>query len=117
MNQVQKSAEDSSVLVATYEGEHNHPSPTAHAAGELPSSVPCSFSIHSSGPTITLDLTRKGGAGGVRALDAEEPDLKQLCREIASPEFRTALVEQMAAALTRDSNFTGAIASAILQQL
>ena len=46
-----------------------------------------------------------------------EPDLKKLCREIASPEFRTALVEQMASALTRDSNFTGALAAAILQQL
>ncbi|KAK3133337.1 hypothetical protein QOZ80_6AG0535270 [Eleusine coracana subsp. coracana] len=117
---VQRSAEDSSVLVATYEGEHNHASPTR--AAELPTScgtrsgsVPCSISINSSGPTITLDLTKNGG---VRVLEAaEEPDLKKLCREIASPEFRTALVEQMASALTSDTDFTGALAAAILQQL
>ncbi|KAK3130070.1 hypothetical protein QOZ80_6BG0488510 [Eleusine coracana subsp. coracana] len=121
---VQRSAEDSSVLVATYEGEHNHASPTR--AAELPTScgmrtgsVPCSISINSSGPTITLDLTKNGAAGGgLRVLEAaEEPDLKKLCREIASPEFRTALVEQMASALTSDTDFTGELAAAILQQL
>ncbi|TVU09541.1 EcWRKY-45, partial [Eragrostis curvula] len=119
---VQKSAEDSSVLVATYEGEHNHPCPTR--AGELPSiatrsgTVPCSISINStSGPTITLDLTKNGAGGGVRVLEAQAPDLKKLCREIASPEFRTALVEQMASALTSDTDFTGALAAAILRQL
>nr|CAB3457070.1 unnamed protein product [Digitaria exilis] len=123
LEQVQRSAEDSSVLVATYEGEHNHPCPTR--AGELPScatrggSVPCSISINSSGPTITLDLT-KNGSGGVRVLEAAEeaPDAKRLCQEIASsPEFRTALVEQMARSLTRDSKFTDALAAAILKQL
>jgi len=118
---VQRSAEDSSVLVATYEGEHNHPCPTR--AGELPSCaarggpVPCSISINSSGPTITLDLT-KNGADGVRVLDSTgAPDLKKLCQEVASAEFRTALVEQMASSLTRDSKFTDALAAAILKQL
>ena len=100
------------MLVATYEGEHNHPSPTR--AGELPSST----SINSSGPAITLDLTRNG-AGAVRGLDAaaEVPALKSLCQETASPDFRTPLVEQMARSLTKDPKFTDALAAAILQQL
>ncbi|CAN6217672.1 unnamed protein product [Urochloa humidicola] len=124
---VQRSAEDSSVLVATYEGEHNHPCPTR--AGELHHGggagrggpVPCSISINSGGPTITLDLTKNGVGGGVRVLEAgaeEGPDIKRMCQdEIASAEFRAALVEQMASALTRDSKFTDALAAAILRQL
>nr|BAJ90915.1 predicted protein [Hordeum vulgare subsp. vulgare] len=120
---VQRSAEDSSMVEATYEGEHNHPRPTR--AGELPSCaaggggpVPCSISINSSGPTITLDLTKDGG--GVQVVEAAgeaQPDLKKVCREVASPEFRAALVEQMARELTGDRKFTDALAAAILRKL
>jgi hypothetical protein len=117
---VQRSAENSAVLEATYEGEHNHPHPSR--SSELPScatpggSVPCSISINSSGPTITLDLTNNNGGGGVQVVDAQ-PDLKKVCREVASPEFQRALVEQMARELTADTNFTEALAAAILRKL
>jgi hypothetical protein len=117
---VQRSAEDSSVLEATYEGEHNHPHPSR--SGELiptcatPSgAVPCSISMNSSGPTITLDLTKNGG--GVQVVDAQQPDLKKVCREVASPEFQRALVEEMARELTSDQKFTEALAAAILRKL
>ena len=118
---VQRSAEDSSVVEATYEGEHNHPHPSR--SSELPScampggAVPCSISINSSGPTITLDLTKNGG-GAVQAVEAQpQPDLKKVCREVASPEFQRALVEEMARELTTDRKFTEALAAAILRKL
>ena len=112
---VQRSAEDSSVLEATYEGEHNHPHPSR--SSELPScatpsggSVPCSISINSSGPTITLDLTKNG------VVEAQ-PDLKRVCKEVASPEFQRALVVEMARELTSDQKFTEALAAAIMRKL
>uniref|UniRef100_A0ACD5Y229 Uncharacterized protein n=1 Tax=Avena sativa TaxID=4498 RepID=A0ACD5Y229_AVESA len=115
---VQRSAEDSSMVEATYEGEHNHPQPTRNS--ELPSCatpggpVPCSISINSIGPTITLDLTKNGG--GVQVVDTQ-PDLTKMCREVVTPEFQRALVEQMARELTSDRKFTEALAAAILRKL
>uniref|UniRef100_A0A453NAI1 WRKY domain-containing protein n=1 Tax=Aegilops tauschii subsp. strangulata TaxID=200361 RepID=A0A453NAI1_AEGTS len=93
---VQRSAEDSSVVGATYEGEHNHLRPMGAASRACATRgrglVLCSISINSSGPTTMLDLTKNGG--GVQVVEAGEaqPDLKKVCREVASPEFRAALV-------------------------
>ncbi|KAG7020415.1 putative WRKY transcription factor 40, partial [Cucurbita argyrosperma subsp. argyrosperma] len=115
---VQRSVQDSSYLVATYEGEHNHKKPNSgieyqlvgpiHLGSKLDSSVssPSSSVMSPSLPSITtFDLTK---SQSIDTLKSPIPEFER-----PSTSTQRMVCQQMASLLTRDPNFTKALVTAI----
>lgn len=100
---MQRSAEDRSLLVATYEGEHTHGRPTPIGSDPNPCSV---WAQPSGGPTVlTLDSSQPQPTWS--------PNPEGSSPEAESPDFQRKLAEEMASSLTKDPSFTAALATAI----
>ncbi|GJN33996.1 hypothetical protein PR202_gb22627 [Eleusine coracana subsp. coracana] len=112
---VQRCAEDSSVLVAQYEGEHNHAqsefvSDASTSQAGTSHSLPCSISIDSLGRTITLGLTNQGSG-------SNETAVVGVAEMVATPEFRKVLVEEMVNFLRNDSQFMESLTTAVTARM
>ncbi|WOL18328.1 WRKY transcription factor WRKY71 [Canna indica] len=101
---VQKSADDPSMLVATYEGEHNHGQPS-QPGGALPAAP-----RQSGVAPLQTPATNKTVLDG---MPVKQQRVQELESASASPDLRRSLVEQMAVSLTNDPAFKTALAAAI----
>lgn len=96
---MQRSVDDESIIVATYEGEHNH-SKVVREAGE----GSCDLNLITSYQPKTLLVN-----GNRTSSTAIGHSHKQ-------PEFHKLLIDQMASSLTRDAKFKDALAAALSQK-
>jgi hypothetical protein len=97
---VQRSADDVTVLVATYEGDHNHGQPAAKHEAAKKSDASAGAAVRISPPAPVVQLQ-------------QQQQQQQLKQEAAAEAERKNLAEQMAATLTRDPGFKAALVSAL----